>query len=100
MSDTQSPTTEDHLLVPHRIIDDPEDAATTAAYKLNVILTLVEDGARRADDLHTHDGNGDDDGGYGLMTAAKMITEVRDYLRRSVAKAEADRRAERDRGAQ
>ncbi|MGB2715964.1 MAG: hypothetical protein WBC51_17410 [Vicinamibacterales bacterium] len=68
-------------------IANTEDAAEDAAHKLVVAINLLKiETDRRLDD--------DDDGGYGLSEAIRILDDIRTDLRKSVAKAVQDRNAE------
>ena len=64
-------------------VDDPEDAASKAAGQLTVVMWLI-----RAYENRTP---GNDDGGYGLITAYELVHQIRDDLRKSVAQAQEER---------
>jgi hypothetical protein len=75
-----------------RIIGDPVDEAQTAAYKINVVMTLSADAERRRDDGED-DAAAENDGAYGLQCAYNLAKTIRDELRASIAKWEAERKA-------
>ena len=76
-------------------IDNPEDACTDAAYKLNVVIELVQTAADRPLDADHET----EDGGHGLLIAIDLLRAIRGDLRKSVAHAEKDRAAEKSGGA-
>lgn len=79
MANTQPPEAE-------KYVSSPEDAATNAAYRLNVALVLL----RAQVDPSEKDSVGDD-GGFGMWTLIDLVESIRDDLRESVAEAEKQR---------
>ena len=69
-------------------IEHPADACETAAYRLNVVIEMLRE---------EHDPSSgekkDNDGGYRLSTAINLLYEIRDELRKSVARLEAEEKA-------
>jgi hypothetical protein len=78
-------------------IANPEDEAIRAIYRLNAALALIQEAERRTDEHVEPD---DDDGGYIARAAFDLVRSIRDDLRASVAKAEADRAEQKRRGAE
>lgn len=71
MSKTETP-----VITPY--VEQPDEACLTAAYKLQVVIRL----------LHGVE-NDDNDGGYGVSTAADLVSEIQAALRASAAAADA-----------
>jgi hypothetical protein len=71
-------------------VQHPEDACSTAAYRLNVVLALLDYTDNQSINL-AHDSD-DDDGGYGLWAATDLIRSIRDELRAAANEASAERK--------
>jgi hypothetical protein len=77
-------------------IEDTEAACTTAAHKINVVLSLLRSMEGALDDPR---GEITDDGGYGLTIAQDLLIGIRNDLQRSVEHGEEERAAAAEGGA-
>jgi hypothetical protein len=73
--------------------DDPVDAVTTAAHKLNVVIRILQ--RENQELVPVPEDSPEYDGGHSLYAAETLLEQIRDYLLMSAAVDERDRRRER-----